>query len=273
MDAWLTMWADILANITNVQFGLIVGFLGLFLGSFYNVCIDRTISGESLSWPPSHCTACGGRLRFWELIPVVSWVMLGGKCARCKTKLSLAYPLVEILTAVILGLVAWRFGPSRAFAVYFVFSSLYLIASGIDARICILPDVITLGCAAVAPFVAIFVLNQPWESVVAGGLIGAGVFWLLGEIYRRRTGVDGMGLGDVKLMLSIGFLCGVAQLPLVVLVAAVAALIAFIMAKLCGKDIAQLRMPFGPFLCAAAWVSWMAGHEIVVMWVAFVTGR
>lgn len=138
--------------------------LGLLLGSFYNVCIHRYVSGESILFPPSHCPHCNQRLRFWELIPVLSYLLLRGQCARCHKPIHIRYPLVELLSGLTSGLLAWRFGPTLAFPVYLVFTGMLIVASGIDLECFILPDGITLGGTVLAVPAAIFALGMDWTG-------------------------------------------------------------------------------------------------------------
>ena len=228
--------------------------LGLLLGSFYNVCIHRYVSGESILFPPSHCPHCNQRLRFWELIPVLSYLLLRGQCARCHKPIR--YPLVELLSGLTSGLLAWRFGPTLAFPVYLVFTGMLIVASGIDLECFILPDGITLGGTVLAVPAAIFALGMDWTDALLGG-------------------VDGMGFGDVKLMLMLGVLCGPLGLPLITLVAGVSALAAFLLIACLMPREAPLRempIPFGPFLSLGAFVHILAGQEILDWWIRFITG-
>ena len=144
--------------------------LGLLLGSFYNVCIHRYVSGESILFPPSHCPHCNQRLRFWELIPVLSYLLLRGQCARCHKPIHIRYPLVELLSGLTSGLLAWRFGPTLAFPVYLVFTGMLIVASGIDLECFILPDGITLGGTVLAVPAAVFALGMDWTDALLGGL-------------------------------------------------------------------------------------------------------
>lgn len=193
--------------------------LGLLLGSFYNVCIHRYVSGESILFPPSHCPHCKQRLRFWELIPVLSYLLLRGQCARCHKPIHIRYPLVELLSGLTSGLLAWRFGPTLAFPVYLVFTGMLIVASGIDLECFILPDGITLGGTVLAVPAAVFALGMDWTDALLGGLVGGGTFLAVLLVFKRLRGVDGMGFGDVKLMLMLGVLCGPLGLPLITLVA------------------------------------------------------
>ncbi|MDD2966788.1 MAG: prepilin peptidase [Desulfovibrionaceae bacterium] len=247
--------------------------LGLVCGSFYNVCIYRYVTEQSIVFPPSHCPQCKARLRPWELVPVLSWLCLRGRCGHCGSRISWRYPLVELISAALAALLAWKFGLSPAFAVFFVAAGVCIVASGIDFAIFILPDVLTLGGALLALPTAIWVLDMPWQHVLAGGLGGAGVFGLVMVLFKKARGIEGLGMGDVKLMLPIGFLCGGLMLPLVVLSAGVAALCSIVPQALLGKNIRTLRIPFGPFLCFGFLLTIVAGQEISAWWFAFVTGR
>ncbi len=249
--------------------------LGLLLGSFYNVCIHRYASGESILFPPSHCPHCRQRLRFWELVPVLSYLLLHGQCARCRKPIHIRYPLVELLSGLTSGLLAWRFGPTLAFPVYLAFTGMLIVASGIDLECFILPDGITLGGTALAVPAAIFALGMDWADALLGGLVGGGTFLAVLLIFKHLRGVDGMGFGDVKLMLMLGVLCGPLGLPLITLVAGVSALAAFLLVACLMPHEAPLRempIPFGPFLSLGAFVHIIAGQEIFDWWIGFITG-
>lgn len=247
------------------------GVLGLFIGSFLNVCIDRYVAGESIVYPPSHCTHCGHRLGAADLIPVLSWLMLGGKCRYCRHPLSPAYPVSELATAVVFALTALHFGAGLETLAALVFAALFIVMSGIDLRIFILPDRLTYPTAVLALPAAVWIFGHSWLDAALGGIVGAGVFWLLARYYRWRTGRDGLGLGDVKLMLSIGFLCGLEHLALAVLLASAAALAGFgIMAAAGRKGVGSARLPFGPFLCGAAWITLVYGGSLWALWLDIV---
>ena len=263
-------WIYLLDSSTFICFAAV---LGLVCGSFYAVCIHRYITNESLVFPPSHCPHCKARLRPWELIPVISWLCLRGRCGHCGKAIHWRYPLIELISAVLAALLAWKFGPSLAFVVFFVAAGACIVASGIDIALFILPDAITLGGAVLALPAAIWLLDMPWQLVLFGGLGGAGVFWLVLTLFKKARGKEGMGMGDVKLMLPIGFLCGGLMLPLVVLAAGLGALCYLLPQALLGKDIRTLRIPFGPFLCFGFLLTVLAGQEISQWWFAFVTGH
>lgn len=248
-------------------FTLGAALLGLCFGSFLNVVIDRMSTGRSIVWPPSACENCGTRLRPYELIPVLSWLALRGRCGHCGARIGLQYPAVEILTASLFALVAHRFGPTPECAAYLVLTSLFIAASGIDLKSRTLPDVFTLSAAVLALGFGLW-RGEPFDALL-GAIFGAGLFWLLAWGYEKRTGTEGLGLGDVKLMLSIGALSGVMLLPFVILFASLGALAAFGLVALSGREIRAWRLPLGPFLAAGAFVGWCWGDAILSAWVAF----
>ncbi|WP_029457789.1 prepilin peptidase [Solidesulfovibrio alcoholivorans] len=226
--------------------------LGLVLGSFYSVCVSRGIAGTSIVRPASHCPHCGHPLAWWELLPLVSYLLLRGRCAACRERISALYPLIELASAAWAALAAAAFGPSWWFVAYLALGGLYIVASGIDFQIYLLPNFLTYPAAALG--IAIGATRPdigPMQAVI-GAVAGFGVFWLLAAGFRLAKGVDGLGGGDVKLMLSIGGACGVLGLPYAVLVGSLAALLAspfYVLGKGRGRS---MPIPFGPFLCFGA---------------------
>ena len=218
--------------------------LGLILGSFYNVCIFRYISGESVVFPPSHCPHCLHQLKWYELIPVVSYLCLRGRCSYCGVWISLQYPLIELLSGVVAGALAWRFGLGPSFAVYLIAAGVLIVASGIDARIGILPDVLLLPATLIAIPAGALPLGHGWLTTLSGCLLGGGSFWLLSVLYRRFRGRDGLGLGDAKLMALLGALAGPLALPSIMFMGALLAL-TFV---LISRHPPKTPLPFGPWL-------------------------
>lgn len=260
----------ILPLIPACDFAWFSALVGLFLGSFYNVCIDRTVAGESVIYPPSHCEACHTRLRPWELVPVLSWMCLRGRCSHCGARVSWQYPFAELLSAALAGLLGWTFGPTWAWLAGMIMTGLWFVLAGIDCKTMMLPDRLTLTAAVLAWPFSVFAFGHNGLDALAGGLIGAGLFWLVGALYARRCGRDGLGFGDVKLMLSVGALSTAVYLPLVIMMAGVAALSAFAVLGLRGRSVAETPLPFGPFLTAAGWVTMLAGDRLCQVWLDWV---
>lgn len=253
----------------NLFLTLSAALLGLVFGSFFNVCIDRGAEGRSIVRPRSACDACGTTLGPLELVPVLSWLCLRGRCAHCGTKVSVRYPASEILVAALFALVVFTFGAAPETLVYLVFTSLYVVASGIDLKVGLLPDRLTLPAAVLALPAALWLGHDPVDAV-AGGLVGWGLFRFVSFAYERASGREGLGLGDSKLMLSIGFLTGGMFLPMVVLFASLGALAVFLVLRLLGREPSDMRLPFGPFLSGAAYLTWLAGDRIWSAWLRII---
>ena len=237
--------------------------LGLCLGSFYNVCVHRYLVGQSVVSPGSHCPACGHVLSWWENIPVLSYILLGGKCRSCKGGIHWRYPAVELLSGTLALLFALRFGPTLQWAVYMVFLGIFLVASFIDLDSFILPDILTWPAAVLALTTPLY-MPVDWIETLLGSLFGAGVFLLLQQAYLRLRGLDALGTGDIKLMLSLGALVGVTGLPLMILLSALSALLVALVYLRRPEGLGmRTAVPFGPFLCLGAVLTLLWGDRIL----------
>lgn len=246
-----------------VFFNALALVLGLCLGSFYNVCVHRYLAGQSVVRPGSHCPSCGHVLSWWENIPVLSYVLLGAKCHSCKGKIHWRYPAVELLSGILALLFAIKFGPTAQWLTYMVFLGIFLVAGFIDLDSFILPDILTYPAAILAMSTPLF-LPVDWFETVLGGLCGAGIFLALQQGYLRLRGIDALGTGDIKLMLSLGALVGLSQLPLMILLSALSALLVAVV-YLRRPDAQGMRtaVPFGPFLCLGAVMTLLWGDKIL----------
>ena len=237
--------------------------LGLCLGSFYNVCVHRYLTGQSVVSPGSHCPACGHVLSWWENIPVLSYILLGAKCRSCRGGIHWRYPALELLSGILALLFAIEYGPSLQWAAYMVFLGIFLVASFIDLDSFILPDVLTWPAAALALATPLF-LPVDWFETLLGSLCGAGVFLLLQQAYLRFRGLDALGTGDIKLMLSLGALVGLSHLPLMILLAALSALVlALVYMRRPSAQGLRTAVPFGPFLCLGAVLTLLWGDTLL----------
>ncbi|WP_461209752.1 prepilin peptidase [Desulfocurvus sp. DL9XJH121] len=263
----------------TLPFRILAVILGLVLGSFYNVCIHRTVSGESVVDPPrSKCPLCGRTLTWWENIPLLSYALLRGRCHGCKAPISPRYPLVEALSGLICLALAVRFGPGLKFVAYTGFCGLLLVLAFIDLATMTLPLYPMIAGAAAALACAPLVLDIPLSDAALAAALGAGGFWLVRFLYKRLRGVEGLGEGDIWLMLLIGPLVGVANLPFVVMVSGVGLILASVVMLRHRPDTfedddidydelsaLQTPVPYGPFLCAAAVLAILWGRD-VLMW-------
>ncbi len=269
--------------------GLALGLafvFGLLVGSFLNVVILRLPPRLEWHWrrdsremlelpestepcPPgivvqsSACPKCGHRLAPWENLPLLSFVLLRGRCRGCGMAISWQYPAVELLTGVMFAACAWRFGASPEALAAMVFSAMLVAMSGIDLRTTLLPDQLTypllwmgLGLATIPMFVT------PVQAIW-GGLAGYLSLWTVYQAFRLLTGKEGMGFGDFKLLAALGAWCGGwAILPIVLMSSFIGAIVGSLWIGLRGRDRAT-PIPFGPYLAAAGWVQLLWGAQIL----------
>ena len=260
--------------------------LGLSVGSFLNVVIHRMPLMLERQWkrecrelleleaeqetperfnllvPRSRCPHCGHRIGALENIPLLSWLWLRGRCRACREPIGLQYPMVELFTALLTLLVLWRLGPTPQALAAMVFTWTLIALSGIDLKIYILPDNITLPLLWLGLLLNWQGLFTGLDSALLGAVAGYLSLWLLYHAFRLLTGKEGMGYGDFKLFAAIGAWLGWQMLPLVIILAAVAgAVIGIALILLRGRDRAQ-PIPFGPFLAIGGWVALMWGEEI-----------
>lgn len=256
-------------SVFYVYFPILSLILGLLLGSFYNVCVHRFFTGESIVHPRSKCPKCGHALDWWENIPLLSFALLKGKCRGCAEKISWRYPIVELISGLWALAVAYKFGFSWPWLVFIVFGGIFIVASFIDLEEFILPDMLTLPGAALAVPASIFFLKTPWHECLLGAVIGAGSFYLLQKAYFLLKKIEGLGTGDIKLMLLIGALVGWRGLPLSIFLGALTGLIASLFyLKKQGQGM-KTAIPFGPFLSLGTMLYILIGPELM----AWVFGR
>ena len=246
----------------------------------FSTPIDDAVAGATwvqdapepftLSTPRSACPACKAPIKAWHNIPVVSWLLLGGRCASCKAPISRRYPLVELATGLTSAWVAWHFGFGAPAACALLITWSLIALTGIDVDHQLLPDDITLPLLWAGLLAAVFVgpiAGSPIPVSAADAIIGAaagyGSLWLVFHIFRLITGKEGMGYGDFKLLAALGAWLGWKLLPLVILLsAATGAVLGIMMIVLRGRDRAA-PMPFGPYLAAAGWLAMMYGDVLV----------
>jgi leader peptidase (prepilin peptidase)/N-methyltransferase len=277
-----------------VLIGVFAALFGLVIGSFLNVCIVRIPERKSIVMPASACPKCGRAIRPWDNIPVVSWLLLRGKCRACRTKISWMYPVVELLTGALFWGCYDAFGLSTEALKWAIFSALMIVLVFTDMRERILPDVVNFSGLAAGLLlslvtkpsdgVALWIANRifdfpPPTPVIAladallGAAFGSGLLWLVAEAYFRLRGREGMGLGDVKMMLMAGAFLGLKRTLLTILAGSVIGSVlglAFMMAKRKGSD---YELPFGTFLGMAAVLVMFFGTPLVNWYLSLVTVR
>jgi leader peptidase (prepilin peptidase) / N-methyltransferase len=224
----------------------------------------------TLSSPGSACPACKAPIRAWQNIPVVSWLLLRGRCAACKARISPRYPVVELATGLSSAWVAWHFGFGAAAACGLLVTWTLIVLTGIDIDHQLLPDGVTLplvwagllAAVLVGPVAGSPIPVSPHDAIL-GAASGYVSLWLVFHAFRLITGKEGMGYGDFKLFAALGAWLGWKLLPLVILLsAATGAVLGILMIVLRGRD-RSAPMPFGPYLAAAGWIAMMYGDVLV----------
>jgi leader peptidase (prepilin peptidase)/N-methyltransferase len=242
---------------------IFVTVFGALVGSFLNVVILRLPNeGESIVLPPSHCPKCQALIRWYDNIPIISFLFLRGRCRRCRQPISWQYPVVELMMAL-LSLALFRsFGIGPAFFVYFVFCAALLAIIFIDLHHQIIPDVISLP-GIVLGFAASFLLpGLSWQESLIGLLAGGGVFYAIAGGYYLLTRRAGMGGGDIKLLAMIGAFLGWRALPFVIFASALLGSVIGIGAMIKQKKGGKTVVPYGPFLAVASFIYLFFTNEI-----------
>ncbi len=261
---------------------IFAGILGLLIGSFLNVVIYRLPLMMERSWrrearqllalpaeaadearfnlltPPSACPHCQAPVRPWQNIPVLSFLLLGGRCRSCKTPISWRYPAVELLTGMAFAVVVWRFGWNETAWMGCVLTAVLLALTFIDADTQLLPDQLTLPLIWLGLLFNLWLGFVPLSQAVLGAVIGYMSLWSLFWLFKLITGKDGMGYGDFKLLAALGAWLGVTTLPVIILMAAIVGIIASIALKVARGQ----PMAFGPALAIAGWVVFVANEPI-----------
>jgi len=254
---------------------IFIFIFGAIVGSFLNVCIYRIPQGLSIIRPASRCQSCGVPVRFYDNIPILSYFILLGRCRSCRAKLSVRYPFVEFLNAVLYLAVFDRFGAASPWTllVYFSFVSALLVIFFIDIDHQIIPDGITLPGILIAIIAGSTILPDPfsvtdllgWKSSLIGVIAGGGSFYLIAIMGRLILKKDAMGGGDIKMMAMAGGVLGWKGVILTTFMGSLlGSVVGISLIMLKGKEWGS-RIPFGPYLAAGALVSLFFGQDIV-MW-------
>lgn len=277
------MW-QIRVVLPPIAIGAFVFLFGIVLGSFLNVCIVRIPSGKSIVLPASACPQCGTAIRPYDNIPILSYAFLGGKCRGCKMKISPMYPAVELLTGLLFLACYFAFGLTVEALKWAIFSAVILVLVFTDLRERLLPDVVNytgFGSALVlslflqptdgtAQWISAHLFDFPppapalsFADALLGAAVGSGLLWLVSEAYFRLRGREGMGFGDVKMMLMVGAFLGVKRTLLTILAGSLLGSILGIAFILSRREDSDYELPFGTFLGMAAILTAFFGTPLV----------
>jgi leader peptidase (prepilin peptidase) / N-methyltransferase len=257
--------------VTDVPVAVMTAFFfafGLVEGSFLNVCIYRLPRKESIVWPASRCAKCQRPLSWYENIPVVAWLVLGGRCRTCKARISAMYPTVELVTGALFAGAYLLYGFTPLTFVRIAFGCAMIVLFVIDLQHRILPNVITVGGIPIGLALSLF-LPPGWQESLIGVLVGGGVLWAIGEAYYRLRGIDGLGMGDVKMLAMIGAFLGWRLMLVTLIFASLSGALAGMALLASGRGGMKAALPFGTFLAVGAGVAAVVGEPIFTWYVSF----
>ncbi|MFK8079198.1 MAG: A24 family peptidase [Granulosicoccus sp.] len=300
------VFIDVLQSNAVVFYG-IVAFVSLMVGSFLNVVIHRVPIMMERDWrdgiveyltdqqtdkekplefdfkselppepfniatPRSRCPHCGDRINALHNIPVVSYLLLAGKCAGCKTGISIRYPIIELVTMLLALLVAWKLGPTPAAMLGIVVTWFLIAMSMIDIDHQLLPDSMTLPLMWIGLIAALFPVFVDLRSAVIGAVAGYLVLWTIYQLFKLITGKEGMGYGDFKLLAALGALLGWQALPVIVLLSSLVGAVAGLAIIAITRRDKNIPIPFGPYLAAAGWLAMLWGDDLSSWYYSFLT--
>jgi len=259
---------------------ILAAAVGSVLGSFLNVCIVRLPADESVVRPRSRCPQCGRSIAWYDNIPVLSWLVLRGKCRACGTSISLLYPVVELLTAGIWAGSFALYGMTITALAGAVFGTILLGIGVTDARTYLIPDEYTIGGLGIGLALAAFGgLAAVIESAI-GAAVGFGLLYLIAVAGEHAFKKEAMGGGDIKMMAMVGAFLGWQGVPLTVFGGALLGTVVFLpiqairaaVAKSHGETASELLVPFGVFLAAAAGLTFLVGDRVVDWYMGYVAG-
>jgi leader peptidase (prepilin peptidase) / N-methyltransferase len=247
----------------QVYFASSAFIFGALVGSFLNVCIHRMPRDESIVSPPSHCPICNYKIRWYDNIPLFSYLFLKGKCRGCGARISLQYPLVELLNGLLSLALILRFGPTLAFLMLFLLCSALVVITFIDIEHQIIPDEISLPGIVVGFVCSFFLSGHGWLNSLLGILLGGGSLLLVAYAYQWLTGKEGMGGGDIKLLAMLGAFLGWKAIPFIIFASSLVGSVVGISLMLIQKKDSKLAIPFGPYLAFGALLFIFCGRQLI----------
>lgn len=243
---------------------------GAVVGSFLNVCIYRLPKGQSIVFPASHCPHCKQALRFYQNIPIISYLFLGGRCAYCRQPISLRYPVVELLSAVLTVFAYLKFGLTPALFFYLLLFYALIVISFIDFDVHLIPNKILVFALAIAVILNFIFKIMDWQDGISGLLVGGGVLWILATLSKWIFKKEAMGMGDVKFAAVMGFFLGWKVLLGALYVGFVFALIFYVINKLSNSQPIQKYIPMAPFFSLSIVVFIFYGQLIAGYYLSFI---
>ena len=232
---------------------------------FHYTCKNQTEKILTLSKPRSHCPNCGYQIKIRENLPIISYLIIHGKCTQCKQHISIQYPLIELLLSILSVILAMKFGVSLQFLAAFSMTTALIAISGIDIKVQLLPDSITLPFLWLGLLISLIgngLFISP-QTAIIGATLGYLSLWSIYHLFKIFTGKEGMGYGDFKLLAMLGAWMGVSMLPLIIILSALTgSVIGLGLILFKGHDKAT-PLPFGPYLAISGWIAFLWGESIM----------
>jgi leader peptidase (prepilin peptidase)/N-methyltransferase len=247
---------------------VVAGLFGAVIGSFLNVCIYRLPLGRSVVWPGSACGSCGHMLAWYENIPVVSYLVLRGRCRACRSPISLRYPFVELLTAAMFAAAWWYYGPGALLVSRLVFGCALIVLFAVDLEHHLLPNLITVP-GIVAGLGFSFLTEPGWFDSLLGIVVGGGVLWAIAEAYYLVRHEEGLGMGDVKMLAMIGAFVGWKLTLITLMMASFAGSFVGILLIVSRRGGMKYALPFGTFLALGAGLAATIGPGVLDWYLGF----
>jgi leader peptidase (prepilin peptidase) / N-methyltransferase len=248
---------------TSLPVDIVAFIFGACIGSFLNVCIYRIPAGVSIVHPGSSCPECKTMIPFYDNIPILAYLLLGGKCRTCKAPIAIRYPLVELITGLLAVACAMSFGATLHGLVVFAFIATLVVVSFIDLDHRIIPDTISLPGIPIFFLASLAVPTVSWHASALGVLAGGGSLFAVAWAYQLITGREGMGGGDIKLLAMIGAMIGWQGILFTLFAAsAIGTAVGLLAMVQSGKGL-RLAVPFGPFLATGAVIYLFFGNVII----------
>ena len=242
---------------------LMAFIFGTIVGSFLNVCIYRIPMGESVIYPFSHCPECGEKIKWYDNIPIISYLILRGKCRNCGEKISVQYPLIELLTGILTAGVIWKYGISLVSLYFLILACVLIVVSMIDIKTMLVPVKLCYFAMVAGIMLSPFIPIISLKDSILGASFGAGIILFIIETYYIFTGKEGMGYGDANIMALIGAFLGWEKVLLTIFFASlIGSVVGVALMVLKGKN-TKFALPFGPFLSAGAYITILFGNEII----------
>ena len=257
----------------SITMDLLFFVLGGIIGSFLNVCVYRLPREKSIVTPGSSCPLCGKSISFYHNVPLVSYLMLRGRCRHCGGPISVRYFAVELLTALLFVALYRGWGLSFELAVFLVFVSGLIVISFIDLEFRIIPDTLSLGGLLVGVGFSFFRDGFTYKDALLGILLGGGVLWVIAFVYELVRKQEGMGGGDIKLLAMIGAFCGIKGVLFSLIFGSFLGSLVGIPLMIAKHADAKYALPFGPFLSFGAVLYVLAGDRIIYAIIDIISPR